>query len=75
MNRSVYTTSNSYMYIGHNNGSKYYSEEKLMKLARIQPVCFLMGCSSLRLGKKERIVVIGTGYYYLLKQCPFVRNR
>ena len=60
------------MYIGHNNGSKYYSDDKLFQLSGVHPISFLMGCSSVRLGLRHEVVNIATCYYYLLKRCPMV---
>ena len=60
------------MYVGHNNGSKYYSDDKVFDLQQIHPLCFLMGCSSVRLGLRENVVNITSVYYYLLKRCPMV---
>ena len=69
---STFKDCHCYLYIGHNNGSKYYSDDKVLSLSTIQPICLLMGCSSVRLGTKEKVVHISTGYYYMVKNCCFM---
>lgn len=60
------------MFIGHNNGSKYYSDDKLFSLPRVHPLCMLMGCSSLRLGVRHDVISISTGHYLILKGSPLL---
>lgn len=56
--------------MGHNNGSKYFSDDKVFELDTIQSICFLMGCSSVRLGERAFVVNITTPFYYMVKRCP-----
>ena len=60
------------MYMGHNNGSKYFSDEKVLELEPIHSICFLMGCSSVRLGERVCVVNVSTPYYYMVKRCPMM---
>lgn len=56
-----------YRYIGHNGGEKYFGSKDIKNLFFVNTALFLVGCSSLKLYKKDHSEVIGIASDYLMK--------